>query len=72
MLRRANPGTLSVTSGDRNELWHPASATALERALHPAGHGPNNVSLFQPQAAVVVVAPKGRAIGMSVMALLTA
>ena len=37
-------------------LWLPAYATALERALHSAGHGPNNSSLFLPQAAVVVVA----------------
>ena len=28
-----------------DELWHPAAATALERALHPAGHGPNSSSL---------------------------
>ena len=40
-------------------LWLPAYATALEWALHPAGHGPNNSSLFLPQAAVVVVARKG-------------
>ena len=39
-----------------DELWHPAAATALERALHPAGHGPNSSSLFRPQAAVVAVA----------------
>ena len=39
-----------------DELWHPASATALERALHPAGHGPNSSSLLRPQAAVVAVA----------------
>ena len=38
------------------ELWHPAATTALERALHPAGHGPNSSSLFRPQAAVVAVA----------------
>ena len=37
-------------------MWHPASATALERALHPAGHGPNSSSLLRPQAAVVAVA----------------
>lgn len=37
-------------------LWLPAYATALEWALHPAGHGPNNSSLFLPQAVVVVVA----------------
>ena len=39
-----------------DELWHPAAATALERALHPAGHGPNSSSLLRPQAAVVAVA----------------
>ena len=37
-------------------MWHPAAATALERALHPAGHGPNSSSLLRPQAAVVAVA----------------
>ena len=37
-------------------MWPPASATALERALHPAGHGPNSSSLLRPQAAVVAVA----------------
>ena len=39
-----------------DELWHPAAATALERALHPAGQGPNSSSLLRPQAAVVAVA----------------
>ena len=39
-----------------DELWHPAATTALERALHPAGHGPNSSSLLRPQAAVVAVA----------------
>ena len=34
----------------------PASAAALERALHPAGRCPNSSSLFPPQAAVVAVA----------------
>ena len=37
-------------------LRHPASATALDRALHPAGRGPNSNSLFLPLAAVVAVA----------------
>ena len=39
-----------------DELWHPAATAALERALHPAGHGPNSSSLLRPQAAVVAVA----------------
>ena len=34
----------------------PASASALERALHPAGRGPNSSSLCPPLAAVVAVA----------------
>ena len=40
-------------------LWHPVSASTLGRVSHPAGHCPNNSSLFLPQAAVVVVAKKG-------------
>ena len=38
------PGGLLLRFG----LWHPASASALERALHPAGHGPNSFSLLPP------------------------
>ena len=36
-------------------LWLPASASCLGRRSRLAGHGPNNDSLFLPQAAVVVV-----------------
>ena len=43
----------------------PAPASTLERVLHPAGRGPNNDSLFPPLAAVIIVAPIGRAIGRS-------
>ena len=35
----------------------------LRCRLHPAGRGPNSDSLFPPLAAVVAVAPKGRATG---------
>ena len=44
-------------------LRHPASASCLGRHSHLAGRCPNNSSLFPPLAAVVAVAPKGRAIG---------
>ena len=37
-------------------LWLPASASCLGRRSRLAGHGPNNDSLFLPQAAVVIVA----------------
>ena len=37
-------------------LWLPASASCLGRRSRLASHGPNNDSLFLPQAAVVVVA----------------
>ena len=47
---------MNVRHAALDELWHPAAATALERALHPAGHGPNSSSLLRPQAAVVAVA----------------
>ena len=36
-------------------LWLPASASCLGRRSRLAGHGPNNDSLFLPQAAVVIV-----------------
>ena len=42
-------------------LRHPASASCLGRHSRLAGRCPNNFSLFRPQAAVVVVAPRGRA-----------
>ena len=38
----------------------------LRCRLHPAGRCPNSSSLFPPLAAVVAVAPKGRATGVSV------
>ena len=44
-------------------LRHPASASCLGRHLRLAGRCPNNSSLFPPLAAVVVVAPKGGALG---------
>ena len=37
------------------------SQRLLRCRLHPAGRGPNSSSLFPPLAAVVAVAPKGRA-----------
>ena len=42
------------------------SQCLLRCRLHPAGRGPNSSSLFPPLAAVVAVAPKGRALGISV------
>ena len=44
-------------------LRFPASISALERASYPAGRSPNSSFLFPPLAAVVAVAPKGRASG---------
>ena len=41
------------------------SQRLLRYRSHPAGRGPNSSSLFPPLAAVVAVAPKGRAIGIS-------
>ena len=52
---------LSVTCGDSSGLRHPASASCLGRHSRLAGRSPNSSSLFPPQAAVVAVAPKGRA-----------
>ena len=40
------------------------SQRLLRCRLHPAGRGPNSSSLFPPLAAVVAVAPKGRAFYM--------
>ena len=42
------------------------SQRLLRCRSHPAGRCPNSSSLFPPLAAVVAVAPKGGAIGMSV------
>ena len=42
------------------------SQRLLRCRSHPAGRGPNSSSLFPPLAAVVAVAPKGRASGVSV------
>ena len=56
---------LSFTSFSSSGLRHPASASCLGRHSRLAGRCPNNSSLFRPQAAVVVVAPKGRAYGGS-------
>ena len=39
------------------------SQRLLRCRLHPAGRGPNSSSLFPPLAAVVAVAPRGRALG---------
>ena len=54
LFPRGAPEAFSSDTG--NGLWHPAAASALERALHPAGHCPNSSSLFPPLAAVVAVA----------------
>ena len=40
-------------------LRYPASTSCLERHSCPADRGPNNSSLYPPQAAVVAVARKG-------------
>ena len=42
------------------------SQRLLRCRSHPAGRSPNSSSLFPPLAAVVAVAPKGRALGISV------
>ena len=42
------------------------SQRLLRCRSHPAGRGPNSSSLFPPLAAVVAVAPKGRASGETV------
>ena len=42
------------------------SQRLLRCRSHPAGRGPNSSSLFPPLAAVVAVAPKGGATGVSV------
>ena len=59
------PRPLSFTSFSSSGLRHPASASCLERHSRLAGRCPNSSSLFPPQAAVVAVAPKGRANGGS-------
>ena len=52
----AAPSAKRCKSKLPNGLRLPASASALARALHPAGRGPNSSSLFLPQAVVVAVA----------------
>ena len=42
------------------------SQRLLHCRLHPAGRCPNSSSLFPPLAAVVAIAPRGRAIGKPV------
>ena len=41
----------------------PSIRFVLKKHLRLAGHCPNNDSLFPPLAAVIIVAPKGRALG---------
>ena len=61
---------LSAALPSQSGLRPPRPGCGSQRLLrcrsHPAGRGPNSSSLFPPLAAVVAVAPKGGAIGMSV------
>ena len=65
----ADPACVPVafSSDTKNGLWYPASASALERAVHPADHCPNSNFLFLPLAAVVAVA--GHSIARPIAAL---
>ena len=58
---------VAFSSDTKYGLRHPAAASALERALHPAGRCPNSNFLFPPQAAVVAVA--GHSIARPIAAL---
>ena len=66
LFAAALSGRFAASSG----LRLPASASCLERHSRLAGRCPNSSSLYRPQAAVIAVAPKGRATGGPVMALL--
>ena len=66
--RREKTGTaLYDESGCNMDMTRRSPGCGSQRLLrcrsHPAGRGPNSSSLFPPLAAVVAVAPKGRAIG---------
>ena len=60
---------LAAALPSQSGLRPPRPGCGTQRLLrcrsHPAGRGPNSSSLFPPLAAVVAVAPKGGAIGMS-------
>ena len=66
--RREKTGTaLYDESGCNMDMTRRSPGCGSQRLLrcrsHPAGRGPNSSSLFPPLAAVVAVAPKGRAFG---------
>ena len=69
--RREKTGTaLYDESGCNMDMTRRSPGCGSQRLLrcrsHPAGRCPNSSSLFPPLAAVVAVAPKGGALGMSV------
>ena len=51
-------GTKALCPKTQHGLRLPAFASYLERYSRLAGRGPNNSSLFLPQAAVVIVAAR--------------
>lgn len=66
VCNRAVPVRLFIPSqalARQKRVAAPSIRFVLKKHLRLAGHCPNNDSLFPPLAAVIIVAPKGRAIG---------
>ena len=71
-VRRLSGDGLALSVSLRSPRPGCGSQRLLRCRSHPAGRGPNSSSLFPPLAAVVAVAPKGRALGRPVNFLLDA
>ena len=65
-VRRLSGDGLALSVSLRSPRPGCGSQRLLRCRSHPAGRGPNSSSLFPPLAAVVAVAPKGRASGETV------
>ena len=65
-VRRLSENGLALSVSLRSPRPGCGSQRLLRCRSHPAGRGPNSSSLFPPLAAVVAVAPKGGALGISV------
>ena len=61
-VRRLSGDGLALSVSLRSPRPGCGSQRLLRCRLHPAGRCPNSSSLFPPLAAVVAVAPKGRAL----------
>ena len=65
-VRRLSGDGLALSVSLRSPRLGCGAQRLLRCRSHPAGRGPNSSSLFPPLAAVVAVAPKGRASGETV------